>query len=90
MILYDFCLLPAQFCYIIIYIWNVDIHVQIADRCAPWKISNGAENLVLLSAAILKCWCLLSSAQSLHCFGSDCIENTATNSSSNVACIFVA
>jgi hypothetical protein len=45
-ILYDFCLSTAQFCYIIIYIWNVS-HVQIADRYAPWKISSGAENLVM-------------------------------------------
>jgi hypothetical protein len=22
-------------------------HVQVAKRCAPWKISNGTENLVL-------------------------------------------
>jgi hypothetical protein len=27
--------------------WKVEIHVQIAEGCAPWKISNGAENLVL-------------------------------------------
>jgi hypothetical protein len=30
MILYDFCLLPAQFCYIIIHIWKVESRVQIA------------------------------------------------------------
>jgi hypothetical protein len=47
MILYDFCLLLAQFCYIIVYIWKVESHVQIADQCAPWKISSGVENLVL-------------------------------------------
>jgi hypothetical protein len=47
MILYDFCLLPAQFCYIIVCIQKVESRVQITDRCAPWKISNGAENLVL-------------------------------------------
>jgi hypothetical protein len=47
MILYDFCLLPAQFCYVIIYIRKVENCVQIADRCAPWKISIGAQNLVL-------------------------------------------
>jgi hypothetical protein len=46
MILYDFCLLPAQFYYMIVYVRKVESHVQIADRCAPWKISNGAENLV--------------------------------------------
>jgi hypothetical protein len=47
MILYDFCLFPALFCYIIVYIWKFESHVQIANRCAPWKISNGAENFVL-------------------------------------------
>jgi hypothetical protein len=29
------CLLPAQFCYIIVYIWKVESCVQIADRYAP-------------------------------------------------------
>jgi hypothetical protein len=38
MSLYDFCLSPAQFCYIIVYIWKTESRVQIADRCAPWKI----------------------------------------------------
>jgi hypothetical protein len=47
MTLYDFCLLPAQFCYIIIYTRKVEIHVQVMDWCAPWKISNGAETLEL-------------------------------------------
>jgi hypothetical protein len=46
-ILYDFCLLPAQFSYIIIYTWKVESRVQIADRCAPRIISNGGENLVV-------------------------------------------
>jgi hypothetical protein len=30
-----------------VYIWKVESRVQIADQCAPWKISNGAQNLVL-------------------------------------------
>jgi hypothetical protein len=47
MILYDFSLLPVQCCYIIVYIWKVESRVQFADRCAPWKISNGADNFVL-------------------------------------------
>jgi hypothetical protein len=47
MILYDFCLLPAQFCYIIVYIGKVERRMKIANRCAPWKISSGAENIVL-------------------------------------------
>jgi hypothetical protein len=38
MILYDFCLLPAQFCYLIVYIRTVESRVQIADLCVPWKI----------------------------------------------------
>jgi hypothetical protein len=46
MIVYDLCMLPARFRYIIAYIWKVESHVQIADQCAPWKISNGSENLV--------------------------------------------
>jgi hypothetical protein len=48
MILYDFCLLLAQFCYIIVYTVKAESRVQIADRCAPWEISNGAGKLVLL------------------------------------------
>jgi hypothetical protein len=47
LILYDFCLLPAQYFCIIIYIWKVENRVQIANRCPPWKISNCAENIVL-------------------------------------------
>jgi hypothetical protein len=46
MILYDFCLSPAQYCYIIIYIGKVKSRVQIANRCAHWEISNGADELV--------------------------------------------
>jgi hypothetical protein len=47
MILYDFCLSPAQFCYIIVHIQKVESSVQIVDRCIPWKIYNGAQNLAL-------------------------------------------
>jgi hypothetical protein len=47
MILYDFCLSPAQFCYIIVYIRKVESCVQVADRCAPWKISNWPGVLVI-------------------------------------------
>jgi hypothetical protein len=43
----DLCLLPAQFCYIIVNIWKVESCVKIADKCAPWKIFSGAENIVL-------------------------------------------
>jgi hypothetical protein len=41
MILCDFCLFP------IIYVWKFESHVQLANRCAPWKVANGSENLVL-------------------------------------------
>jgi hypothetical protein len=34
-------------CYIIVYIWKAESREHIADWCAPWKISNAAENLVL-------------------------------------------
>jgi hypothetical protein len=49
MILYDFCMLAAQFCYllVIIYIRKFKSCVQIADQCAPWKVANGALKLVL-------------------------------------------
>jgi hypothetical protein len=46
-ILYDFRLLPAQFCYLIVYIRKVQSRVQIPYRYAPWEISSGAENLVV-------------------------------------------
>jgi hypothetical protein len=45
-ILYDLFMSRAQFCYIIVYMGKIESHVQIADRCAPWKISSGAENLM--------------------------------------------
>jgi hypothetical protein len=47
MILYDFGLFPAQFRYIIVCIRKVECCVQIADRCASWRISSDAENLIL-------------------------------------------
>jgi hypothetical protein len=28
-------------------IWNLESYMHIANRCAPWKIANGAENPVL-------------------------------------------
>jgi hypothetical protein len=46
-ILYDFCLLRAQFCYIVLYIGKLESCVQIMDRCAPWEISSDAEKIVL-------------------------------------------
>jgi hypothetical protein len=47
MILFDFCLSPEHFCYIIVYIRKVESCVQIAEQCAPWKIRSGTQNLVL-------------------------------------------
>jgi hypothetical protein len=47
MILYDFCMLPTHFCYIIVYTRKVESCMQVADRCAPWKIFSGVENLLL-------------------------------------------
>jgi hypothetical protein len=47
MILDDFCLLPAKFCYVIINARNLESHMHIADRCVPRKIADGAENLIL-------------------------------------------
>jgi hypothetical protein len=47
MILYDFCLLPATFCYVVINIQHVESHVPLVGQCVPWKFANGAENLVL-------------------------------------------
>jgi hypothetical protein len=46
-ILYDFCLLAASFCYIIVNVRNIERFMQFSDRCVPWKIASGAENLVL-------------------------------------------
>jgi hypothetical protein len=31
----------------ILYVRKFEGHVQIANWCAPWKISNGADNFVL-------------------------------------------
>jgi hypothetical protein len=46
-ILYDFRLLPAQFCNKITPLWNFESHMQIAGQCAPWKRANSADHLVL-------------------------------------------
>jgi hypothetical protein len=47
MTMHDFFLSPAQFYYIIVHIREVESSVQIADRRALWKISNGAQKFVL-------------------------------------------
>jgi hypothetical protein len=46
-VLDDFCLSPAKFSYVIIYIRNVERQMQIANRRAPVKIANSAENSIL-------------------------------------------
>jgi hypothetical protein len=68
-----FSLLPTQFCYIIVYIWKAESCVEITDWCAPWKISNGAKNLVLHALQ----W---PTATLLHNFSTGFTENTASNS----------
>jgi hypothetical protein len=47
MILYDFCLLHAQFCDKFINVRSSESHVQVPDWCANWKAASGAENLIL-------------------------------------------
>jgi hypothetical protein len=42
MILDDFCLLPAWFCYAIINVRYMKSLIHIANRCARRKIANGA------------------------------------------------
>jgi hypothetical protein len=49
MILDDFCLLPAWFCYVIINVWHMKRFVHISNLCAFRKIASGAENLILQS-----------------------------------------
>jgi hypothetical protein len=57
-ILYDSCLSPIQFCYIIVYIGKVESRVQIAVRCATWKNFQLCEELSFECAAILRDRCL--------------------------------
>jgi hypothetical protein len=52
MILYGFCCLPDKFCYIVINVWYFESLMQFMDWCAPWEVTNDAENLVLEDAAI--------------------------------------
>jgi hypothetical protein len=47
MILYDFCLLPALFCYVIVNVRNLESHMNITDRRAPRKTAKDAKNLIL-------------------------------------------
>jgi hypothetical protein len=56
MILDDFCLLSAWLYYVIINVWNLENLMHIANLCAPRKISNGEENLILLQALQFNRW----------------------------------
>jgi hypothetical protein len=47
MILCDLSLSPAQLCYIVVYARKFLSPVQIADQCAFWNFSKGAEEFVL-------------------------------------------
>jgi hypothetical protein len=44
MILYDFCLFPAQFCYVIIYVWKVENRMQTMDWC--WRYLSQSQSYV--------------------------------------------
>lgn len=49
MILYDFCLFPAYFSYTVIYERKFESHLEITNRCAPWKVASCTENPALQS-----------------------------------------
>jgi hypothetical protein len=49
MILDEFCLLSAWFCYVIINVWYMKSLMHISNRFAFRKIANCAENLILQS-----------------------------------------
>jgi hypothetical protein len=59
--------------------------VQIANRCAHWKISSGVENFVLQALQIQGT--AISVIDSLCRLGADRIENAASKSDSIVACV---
>jgi hypothetical protein len=58
MILDDFCLLPAWFCYVSINIRNLESLMHIANRCAPRKIASGTENPILQAVQFRASWSL--------------------------------
>jgi hypothetical protein len=55
MILDDFYLLPAWFCYVIINIWNLERYMHTTNRCVPRKIANGAEYSVCVCVCVCVC-----------------------------------
>jgi hypothetical protein len=48
--------MPAEFCDIIINIRVFESHIQKADRCEPWKLANGAENVIIMRVFLLRCY----------------------------------
>jgi hypothetical protein len=52
MILDDFCLLPARFCYVIINVRNLESLMYIANQYVPRKIANGVENPIAGTATL--------------------------------------
>jgi hypothetical protein len=52
MILNDFCLLSAWFCYVIIHVWHMESHMHVSNWCAFRKIANGIERVLRWD-----CWC---------------------------------
>jgi hypothetical protein len=40
---------------LVIYVRNFERHMQIANRCAPWKIASGAENVPFPYSLITSC-----------------------------------
>jgi hypothetical protein len=47
MILYDFCLLLASFCYIVVNVRNFECQMKSAGRCVPLQVTSGAEGSIL-------------------------------------------
>jgi hypothetical protein len=52
MILNDFCLLCAQFFYVILNVRTLESHIHIANRGAPWKIASDVDEAGFAVAAI--------------------------------------
>jgi hypothetical protein len=52
MILDDFCLLPAWFCYVIINVRYMENLMHIVNRCALRKIANGRQGRVTLGPTV--------------------------------------
>jgi hypothetical protein len=82
MIPYDFCLFPAQFCYIIVYIWKV-------KSCVKLRTGVHLEKYPMVRRTLFCRLCnWLVNRLSLHNLGTDRLENIASISS--VAYVSVA